>query len=420
MLRPAGFLRRGRVLAPAARGLVAVGLVVGLSAAFTGVAAGSVRPLHHPRGLGGRPAAAGTVAAPPADNAFPMMTRLGATLTVDVTASTTYVERGVSSPTLADVTQGELVAVFGTLSGTTVTASEVVNWMPRGGGFQPAAAGVVAAPPADNAFPITTRSGVTLTVDVTASTTYAERGVSSPTLADVTQGELVAVFGTISGTTVTASEVGIVPRRPNHGFATAGVVQATPTSAGFTVLTWNGTTMIVDVTTSTTYFERGVSTASLADVTQGGFVGVFGTISGTTVTAVEVVIVPPRPNHGFATAGVVQATPTSAGFTVLTWNGTTMTVDVTASTTYAEYGVSAPSIANVLQGEFVGVFGTTSGTTVSASEVVIVGSRAHGLFGSGPPFRCGRDFGGFGFGRGSGGFGPASGDHGHGGHRHHG
>jgi hypothetical protein len=341
---------------------------------------------------------------------------------VDVTASTTYAERDVSNPSLADVTQGELVAVFGTLSGTTVTASEVVIWVLRAGGFRPAAAGVVAASPADNAFPITTRSSTTLTVDVTASTTYAERGVSSPTLADVTQGELVAVFGTISGTTVTASEVVIVPPRPNHGFATAGVVQATPTSAGFTVLTWNGTTVTVDVTASTTYFERGVSAASLTDVTQGGFVAVFGTISGTTVTASEVVIVPPWPNHGFATAGVVQATPMSEGFTVLTWNGTTMTVDVTASTTYAEYGVSAPSLADVTQDEFVGVFGTTSGTTVTASEVVIVGSRAHGLFGWGGRFRSGRDFGGFGFGfgRGSGGFGPPSGGHGHGGHRHHG
>jgi hypothetical protein len=59
---------------------------------------------------------------------------------------------------------------------------------------------------------------------------------------------------------------------------------------------------------------------------------------------------------------------------------------------------------------------------VTASEVVIVGSRAHGLFGWGRRFRCGRDFGGFGFGFGRrfGGLRPASGDHGHGGHRHHG
>ena len=261
MPRSAELGSRGRVLAPAARALVAVGLVIGLSAALTGVAAGSVRPLHHHPGLGGRPAAAGTVTVPPA---------------------------GAS-------------------------------------------------------FSITTHSGTSLTVEVTTSTTYAERGVTSPTLADVTQGELVAVFGTLSGTTVTASEVVIVPPRPNHGFATAGTVQATPTS-------------------------------------------------------------------------------TSTDFTVMTWNGTTMTVDVTAATTYAEFGVSAPSLANVTQGEFVGVFGTTSGTTVAATEVVIVGSSAQGLFGSGGRFRGGRNFGGFGFGfgRGSGGFGPSSGDHGHGGHRHHG
>ena len=343
MPRSAELGSRGRVLAPAARALGAVGLVIGLSAALTGVAAGSVRPLHHHPGLGGRPAAAGTVTAPPAGASFSITTHSGTSLTVEVTGSTTYAERGVTSPTLADVTLGELVAVFGTLSGTTVTASEVVIWVAKTSGFRPAAAGTVTVPPAGASFSITTHSGTSLTVEVTTSTTYAERGVTSPTLADVTQGELVAVFGTLSGTTVTASEVVIVPPRPNHGFATAGTVQATPTS-------------------------------------------------------------------------------TSTDFTVMTWNGTTMTVDVTAATTYAEFGVSAPSLANVTQGEFVGVFGTTSGTTVAATEVVIVGSSAQGLFGSGGRFRGGRNFGGFGFGfgRGSGGFGPSSGDHGHGGHRHHG
>ncbi len=399
-------LRHGRVLASVTRALVTVGLVVGLSATWSGVAAASAAPSHHGHGLGGGPVAAGTVASVPADNAFTITTHAGTTLTVDVTTSTTYVERGVSSPSLADVTQGALVALFGTISGTTVSATEVSIWVPKVASNQPVAAGTVASVPADNAFTITTHAGTTLTVDVTASTTYVERGVSSPSLADVTRGALVALFGTISGTTVSATEVSIAPPQPSRNFATVGVVQPTPSTTGFTIRTWNGTTVTVDVTASTTYVERGVSSPSLANVTAGESVAVFGTTSGTTVTATEVVIVPPPPpNRDLATAGVVQPTPSTTGFTILAWNGTTVTVDVTASTTYAEYGVSSPSLANVTAGEFVAVFGTTSGATVTATEVVIAGSKGAGLFGFGQPFHFGRGFGGFGgfgFGRGSG------------------
>ena len=204
-------LRHGRVLASVTHALVTVGLVVGLSATWSGVAAASAAPSHHGHGLGGGPVAAGTVASVPADNAFTITTHAGTTLTVDVTTSTTYVERGVSSPSLADVTQGALVALFGTISGTTVSATEVSIWVPKVASNQPVAAGTVASVPADNAFTITTHAGTTLTVDVTASTTYVERGVSSPSLADVTQGALVALFGTISGTTVSATEVSIAP-----------------------------------------------------------------------------------------------------------------------------------------------------------------------------------------------------------------
>ncbi len=334
MPRFGAVLRHGRVLASVTHALVTVGLVVGLSATWSGVAAASAAPLHHGHGLGGGPVAAGTVA----------------------------------------------------------------------------------SVPADNAFTITTHAGTTLTVDVTTSTTYVERGVSSPSLADVTQGALVALFGTISGTTVSATEVSIAPPQPSRNFATVGVVQPTPSTTGFTIRTWNGTTVTVDVTASTTYVERGVSSPSLADVTAGESVSVFGTTSGTTVTATEVVIVPPPPpNRDLATAGVVQPTPSTTGFTILTWNGTTVTVDVTASTTYAEYGASSPSLANVTAGDFVAVFGTTSGTTVTATEVVIAGSKGAGLFGFGQPFHFGRGFGGFGgfgFGRGSGHPGRGFGDRG--------
>jgi hypothetical protein len=66
----------------------------------------------------------------------------------------------------------------------------------------PAAAGVVQTTPGAGAtsFTIQTRGGSTETVDVGGSRTYLERGMSSASLTDVAQGDLVAVFGTVSGT----------------------------------------------------------------------------------------------------------------------------------------------------------------------------------------------------------------------------
>jgi hypothetical protein len=65
----------------------------------------------------------------------------------------------------------------------------------------------VSSAPSSDSFPITTRSGSSLTVDVTSSTIYLERGVTSPSLTNVAEGDVVAVFGTTSGTTVTATQV---------------------------------------------------------------------------------------------------------------------------------------------------------------------------------------------------------------------
>jgi hypothetical protein len=48
-----------------------------------------------------------------------------------------------------------------------------------------------------------------LTVQTSSSTTYTERGASSASLTDVTVGENVAVFGTVSGSTVTATQIAI-------------------------------------------------------------------------------------------------------------------------------------------------------------------------------------------------------------------
>jgi hypothetical protein len=163
--------------------LTATGLAIATLALSATVAAAS--PRHGPwgNGGGGGPVVAGTVASMPVNGAFTITTHSGSTLTVDVGMNTTYIERGVSSPTLASVGVGDPVAVFGPTSGTTVSANEVRIWAPPVASSQRCAAGTVASAPVGNVFTITVRGGSTLTVDVSpTTTTYMERGVSSASL----------------------------------------------------------------------------------------------------------------------------------------------------------------------------------------------------------------------------------------------
>jgi hypothetical protein len=58
-------------------------------------------------------------------------------------------------------------------------------------------------------FTVAAPDGTMVTVDVGSTTTYFDPGVSSPTIADVKVGEHVAVFGTESSGTVTATQVAV-------------------------------------------------------------------------------------------------------------------------------------------------------------------------------------------------------------------
>ncbi len=74
------------------------------------------------------------------------------------------------------------------------------------GGF--GVVGTVKSVGADS-FTVATPDNTTVTVDVTGATTYRDAAVTSPTLANVTVGERVAVAGTRSSDKVTATQVRI-------------------------------------------------------------------------------------------------------------------------------------------------------------------------------------------------------------------
>jgi hypothetical protein len=90
-------------------------------------------------------------------------------------------------------------------------------------------------------------------------------------------------------------------------------------------------------------------------------------------------------SHGTppAAAGTVASVGTST-FTLNGRDGSTVTVDVTSSTTYKDQAVTSPSFANVTVGEMVSVEGTTASGVVTATSVTIgFGGFGGGMWGHG-------------------------------------
>jgi hypothetical protein len=73
-----------------------------------------------------------------------------------------------------------------------------------------------------------------------------------------------------------------------------------------------------------------------------------------------------RPTVG----GVVQAISGST-ITIKDRSGATLSIVVSSATSYVDHAATAPTIANVTVGEPIGVVGMLSGSTVSATQIII-------------------------------------------------
>jgi hypothetical protein len=184
-----------------------------------------------------------------------------------------------------------------------------------------------------NSFTVTLRArgigvgatGGTATVDVASSTAF--RTSSGPTTFSALKvGDNVGVASKSTSTPYTATTVTIIPAGVGvgggRGFGggafgrggTFGTV-ASVESGSFTVQgrtrgSTGTSTVIVKVTSSTTYGDSGSTSASFADVKVGTRVLVVGTTSGSTLTATSVTIVPAT-GFGGGGFGGGGATPSS-------------------------------------------------------------------------------------------------------------
>ena len=313
------------------------------------------------------------------------------TLMVDTTSATAF--RGgpgakAVALSLAQLRVGDRVAVRGTLSGSTVSAT-AVDVQPA-----PPLTGVITA--INGGVLTLQRQGPggsgTLTVDATSATAF--RGgpgakATALTLAQLRVGERVMVRGTLSGSTVSATAVAVQPAPPLTGVITAingGVLTLQRQGPG------GSGTLTVD-TTSATAFRGGPgaksSTLTLGALRVGERVMVRGTLSGSTVSATALAVQPAGPGRGQGPAGrhpggpgpgLLHGVITAINGGVLTLQrqgpggSGTLTVDTTSATVFRG-GPGAKSSTLTLGalrvGERVMVRGTLSGSTVSATAVAV-------------------------------------------------
>jgi hypothetical protein len=234
-----------------------------------------------------------------------------------------------------------------------------------------------------NTITATGRGGQSVTVQVSAATTYTEAGASA-SLAAIHPGSLIAVRGSradTSATTINATRVAILLSR------VAGVV-TNVTGNTITLTGFDGASHTVNVTGQTRYQKAGAS-AALSDVTSGTAIVAAGTLdSNGTLTGVRVLIRVPR------IGGEVTAVNGSS-YTVTARFGATYTVNPTSSTTYTNPNGTATSASAVKVGTYIAAEGTLSadGKTLTAQRILVVpagrGFGRHGFGGGGPGFEPG-------------------------------
>jgi hypothetical protein len=220
--------------------------------------------------------------------------RGGQTVTVQVSPTTAYTEAGASA-LLAAIHPGSLIAVRGSranTSATTINATRVAILLSREAGVVTNVSGTT--------LTLTGFDGASHTVSVTDQTRYQKAGASAA-LSDVATGTAIVAAGTLdSSGTLTA--VRVLIRVPTIVGEVTGV-SGSSSGSSYTVTARFGTTYTVSATSSTTYVNRDGTATSASAVTAGTYIVAQGTLSGNTLTAQRIVVLPAGPGRGFGFGG---------------------------------------------------------------------------------------------------------------------
>jgi hypothetical protein len=217
---------------------------------------------------------------------------------------------------------------------TTAVPSSSTDQGPGGNGThtKPAAVGTVTAVSGDTITLTDKQSGTTYTVDATTATIMKQLSSSgtdqtdakptaptTATISDIAVGDTLMVQGTVSGTSITATRIddgvmrgGMGGGRGGFGGGNGGSgVSGTVTAVNGTTLTItgkNGTTYTVDGSSAT---ASKIETITVPSIAVGDTVGINGTVSGTTVTAKNIMDGMPQMQSHSGTTALTDTTSTA-------------------------------------------------------------------------------------------------------------
>ena len=173
-----------------------------------------------------------------------------------------------------------------------------------------------------------------------------------------------------------------------NGSTAAGACGVAGAAGTYTIASGHHEQTVVDVTETTTFSGRGLSSPSFANVCVNEAAGARGTVSDGVLTATSVRIWS-RPSkspvsafglvtsvNGSTTAGACGVAGQPGTFTITSRDSSQTVVNVTATTKFRERDVSSPSFAGVCVNTTVRAAGTTSNGELNADGVQIWSSPA--------------------------------------------
>ncbi len=215
----------------------------------------------------------------------------GGTTATIVTTSSTIFRKGQSSTALSDVAVGQNLQAFGTLeSSTSLDATVVVIQAAMMGGGAGGPGGGVSGKVTTvgtDGLTVLTAAGTSVKVITSTTTTVAvlTTGASSSLSAIVVGTEIAVQGATNQDGSVTAQSITILP----SGDQLDGPVTATG-DLTITVQIPGGTSATI-VTTSSTTFREGQSSAAFSDIKVGDTLQAFGTLESSTSLDATVVVI---------------------------------------------------------------------------------------------------------------------------------
>jgi hypothetical protein len=219
--------------------------------------------------------------------------------TIGLLAAAVLVIGGISAATVAYTTQAQ------SNQAQTSNNNNGIGWGRMGKGqMDPQVTGTVSAVNG-NTITLTGTNGTTYTVDASKAEIMKIVNNAKTTIqvSGIAVGDTLHVSGTVSGNAVTASKIidGVMPARQNQ--AAAGTITAIDGNTNTITLKGdNGTTYTVNAGNAEIMIAKKAGTSlQNSGIQTGDTLQVFGTVSGTNITATKILDgnLPGGPGHGF-------------------------------------------------------------------------------------------------------------------------